>query len=502
MLIQMALASVMLAAADTGFVPVSFKDASKVKSWDAWNDHRKAEGDPRWPGGKEKRCVTLEKIRKMNSGLEPLGWLEKRSSRDIGGSPWSIGCETLDRDYADWDQYRHFLGDLGVKRGRLFSGWAKTEQEKGKYDFSWLDSQVRGMAAMGVKPWICISYGNPVWGSDFRLGMRVKQITGSREALDAWIRYTKALVDRYKDVVTEWEIWNEPFHQAEEYALMICETAKAIKEVQPEAVCIVTAITWDSDMQKNDYRIVLDVLKERKALNLVKWWSYHPYVPIPESCYESKALPLRALVKSYSADYDILQGEAGCPSQLEYAHALRNVEWTEYAQAKWDLRRSMGDFARGIPSNLFTFIDLQYTFMLQSFGLIRSNTLKQPVYRRPSYFAMQNVYSFFDEDVRPLDIATHTVNGKELSVLRAERQSKPIFVVWFSGERPGDSLEYETADLSQLVTLPGWEGDEGPVWVDFMRGAVGKLTDMKKVPVWDSPVMIAPSSQVPRQADR
>ena len=66
--------------------------------------------------------------------------------------------------------------------------------------------------------------------------------------------------------------------------------------------------------------------------------------------------------------------------------------WNEpFNQAKWNLRRAIGDASRSIPSSVFTMIDLQYTFMLQSFGLIRSNTLKEFVYRRPSYFAMQNV---------------------------------------------------------------------------------------------------------------
>ena len=467
---------------------VAFKDAAKIKSWDAWNDHK---GAVQW---KERRCVTREKILKMNPGLKPSGQLETRAAKDIRASEWSVGCETLDRDYADWNQYKRFLGELGAKHARFFSGWAKTEQEKGVYDFTWLDPQIRECAAMGVKPWICISYGNPVWGSDFRLGMRVRQVTDDRAAFDAWIRYTKALVERYKDVVDEWEIWNEPFHQAQEYAEMVYETAKAVHEVQPEARCFVTAISWDDDLKKNDYAIVAEKLKRENALGLVNRWIYHPYQPRPEDSYD-RALKLRKLVKGYSSDYDIMQGEVGCPSQLEFAHAMHDIEWTEYAQAKWDLRRAIGDRARDIPSNLFTFIDLQYTFMLQSFGLIRSNTLKEPVYRRPSYFAMRNVYSYFDEDVHPLGVETRTVNGKVLTVAKFERQSCAVFVVWRSGERPGDSLAYERADLSFLGT-----GDKrGLAWVDLMSGRICALPDLKSVPIWDSPVMIAPNVQIPRQ---
>ena len=137
---------------------VAFKDASKIKSWDAWDDHKKPEPP------KEKPCVTWGRLNKLNPGMKEIGRLAVRGAKDIKSSKWSVGCETMDRDYADWNAYKHLLEPLGAKHGRLFSGWAKTEQEKGKYDFSWLDPQVREMAAMGVKPWICLSYGNPVYG--------------------------------------------------------------------------------------------------------------------------------------------------------------------------------------------------------------------------------------------------------------------------------------------------------------------------------------------------
>ena len=469
-----------LLTAATVLAIVSFKDAGKIKSWDAWGDEGKTPTEYEF---KEHRSVTREKLLKMDPGLRAVGRLKTRPAKAIKSSMWSVGCETMDRDYADWDQYKILLGDLGATRGRLFSGWAKTEQEKGVYDFTWLDPQVREMAAMGVKPWICISYGNPVWGSDFRLGMRVDQVTGNAESFAAWIRYVKALVARYKDVVDEWEIWNEPFGQREAYATMVLETAKAVHEVQPAAKCFVTAIAWSDDPSKNDYRTVAEMLKAANATGLVTRWVYHPYHPNPDASY-GQAEKLRRFVKSYSPGWDILQGEVGCPSQLEFAHALADIEWTEYAQAKWDLRRAMGDRARDIPSSLFTFIDLQYTFMLQSFGLVRSNTLKQPVYRRPSYFAMQNVYSFFDDDVKASGIEKRTVNGKELTVAKFSRNASPVWVVWYSGERPGDGLSYECADLSFLTT------DTGLSWVDLMTGRICELGNVKSVPVWDSPVMI------------
>lgn len=483
-----------LLAAATGVV--SFKDAAKIRSWDAWNDHK---APVAW---KEKPCVTREKILKLDSGLPAAGWLETRTAREIKSDMWAVGCETLDRDYADWDQMKRFLPELGVTRARFFSGWAKTEQEKGVYDFSWLDKQLRECAAMGVKPWVCISYGNPVWGSDFRLGMRVKQVTEDPEAFAAWLRYAKTLVARYKDIVDEWEIWNEPFDQAQEYAELFYRTAKVVREVQPEAKCFCTAISMKRDMSKSDYAVVLEKLKRENALDLGSYFIYHPYAENPDTSYEAgegqfgwqMAMPLRRLVKSYSDRFDIMQGEVGCPGQLEYGHALANHEWTEYSQAKWNLRRAIGDNVRGIRSNLFTLVDLQYTFMLQSFGLVRMSLLKEPVYRRPTYFAMQNVYSYFDENVHAVGVSEKKLNGHTLTIAEYERQGNPVYVVWYSEKVPSDTLAYDRIPRATLGELKDY------VWVDLITGRICELTG-EEIPVWDSPVMLAPNNQVPRKGE-
>ena len=464
---------------------VAFKDAAKIRSWDAWSDRRKADVP------KERPCVTWKKLNELGPGLKEIGRLAVRGAKDIKSSKWSVGCETMDRDYADWNAYKAWLEPLGAKHGRLFSGWAKTEQEKGRYDFSWLDQQVREMAAMGVKPWICLSYGNPVYGSDFRLGMSVKQVTDGQESFEAWLRYCSAVVERYRDVVDEWEIWNEPFDQGAEYAEMFYRTAKAIRAVQPNAKCFCTAVTFPAD-----YKCVLEKLKSENALDLGSYFIYHPYDANPDTSYASRAEPLRRLVKSYSGAFDIMQGEVGCPSQLEFAHALSKIEWTEYAQAKWNLRRAMGDAARSIPSSVFTMIDLQYTFMLQSFGLIRSNTLKEFIYRRPSYYAMQNVYALFDDDTLPQYHTTVEIAGREVSCNRFTRLGQSLRVYWFCDRMPSADLGFEHVDLDIPERL------ESPVWIEMITGRVfeipgsavawrdGVMT-LKGVPMWDSPVIVA-----------
>ena len=365
------------------------------------------------------------------------------------------------------------------------------------------------MAAAGVKPWICLSYGNPVYGSDFRLGMKVRQITDNPEAFEAWLRYVTACVERYRDAVDEWEVWNEPFNQGKEYAELFLRTAKAIRAVQPNARCICTAVAFPAD-----YTCLLEKLKAENALDLGSIFVYHPYDANPDVSYGRTAEPLRRLVKSYSDAFDILQGESGCPSQLEYAHALNGIEWTEYAQAKWLLRRTIGDAARAIPCNVFTMIDLQYTFMLQSFGLVRANSLKEAVYLRPSYYAMRNVFGYLDDEARPAAIALNAgftfdsrltpgdTSKRTLTAVRFTRSGEAVRFFWFSDRRPSDTLGFDR------VTLTFPPGIQRPVWVEMITGRVFEIPEanirrekektlISNVPMWDSPVMVAGIQSVP-----
>jgi hypothetical protein len=92
-----------------------------------------------------------------------LGTVKTKSSNEIKTSRWSIGGETLDRNYASYEAYKKYLGPLGAKRIRLQGGWAKCEKVKGQYDFEWLDNIVDDALSQGVSPWIQPSYGNPIY---------------------------------------------------------------------------------------------------------------------------------------------------------------------------------------------------------------------------------------------------------------------------------------------------------------------------------------------------
>src|SRR5690554_3938700 len=92
-----------------------------------------------------------------------IGKVQPRNATEIESSNWIIGCETLDRDFADYDQYKEFLNPLGIKRLRIQTGWAKTEKVKGEYDWVWLDHIVNDATERGLQPWLQFSYGNTIY---------------------------------------------------------------------------------------------------------------------------------------------------------------------------------------------------------------------------------------------------------------------------------------------------------------------------------------------------
>lgn len=451
--------------------------------------------------GKHK-SITWERFNKTGPELKQLGNLAVRHARDIASSPWSIGCETLDRDFAKFSVYKDYVGELGAKYGRLQSGWAKCEKQKGVYDFAWLDEHVHGLRGQGVSPWLCLCYGNPLYGSTVHLGAGLSTLVNSEEALAAWLKYVEATVTRYRDAVKEWEIWNEPFGQGKDYAVLLLQTAELVKKLQPGAVIIATAIT------DKDRDVCLEALKAAGKLDLVEYWAYHPYQTNPDASYASVE-KMQRQVQAYSPNYKLYQGEVGCPAILEWTHALNNYPWTEYSQPKWNLRRMAGDRVRGIRSNVFTMIDLKYLNMQQSFGMIRSNLLLEFIYKRPTFYAVQHMMTFFDDAVKPAGLLQYeSAAPRKLTVAGFDKAGTPVALVWYSDKVPDDELKWDPVNL----TIKGVTFKE-PVYVELITGRVYELasgswkseggdTRLTGLPVWDSPVMLAERGQVPLRAGK
>ncbi len=443
-----------------------------------------------------------------------IGTLQPRSTKQIASSRITVGCETLDRNHTDFNAYKTYLPPLGVKKIRLQAGWAKCEKVKGVYDWKWLDEIINFAAANNIEPWLEASYGNPIYEGGGGTNL-LNSLMTSPEGYAAWDRWVEALVNRYKDRVKEWEIWNEPDHPGQKItpettAELNIRTANIIKRIQPEAKIAGLAFASNSNMEYLD--AFLKVIADQHKLDLFHWISYHSYTMRPEDAYsEKRVLGLKKVIEKYSKTLLLRQGENGAPSTYIPSFALDKYYWTEYTQAKYDMRRLLGDLGHDIETSVFTIIDIYYnwgdpkTAVLNTKGLIQSDITMAAIRPKVAYYAVQNIASIFDNslELTPNFKFTNTPNDS-ISIFSYQNKNskKQIITLWLDKESPTNSFKTKTID----ITIENGNFTN-PVWVDVMTGRVyeipknqwnkvGNTYTFKEIPLYDSPILIADKSLI------
>jgi polysaccharide biosynthesis protein PslG len=442
--------------------------------------------------------------------FKELGKIKTLSSNEIETSRWSVGGETLDRDYANYHEYKSYLGPSGAKRVRLQGGWAKCEKVKGVYDFTWLDEIVDDALSQGVSPWIQPSYGNPIYEGGGQ-AILAGGIPTSEEALKAWDNWVYALLSRYKDKVKEWEVWNEPDISkkmtAQEFAVFHVRTCEIIKKVQPEARIIALGL---AGLGRTEYvTSIMDILKAENKLHFMDVLSYHGYSSRPEQTYP-QIQKLREILNEYKPGIEMWQGENGAPSTPvgQSVGALSREDWSELTQAKWVLRRMMGDIGHDVDVvNVFTLADLWYEggdhlVGYNSKGLLKArpdHSIERP---KPSYFAYQHTATLFSEKIDRIKNAVIETNDNNLMVFAFSKKKTKgsALVFWFADAKPVDEYSAKPVRISASGVKM-----KKPVLVDLLTGKVyqvpkenmrtkGNKIELTDIPVSDYPLVLVESS--------
>ena len=485
-----------------------------------------------------------------------IGTVRPRGVSEIHGQSWRLGCEILDRDYMNFDEYKEHVAPLGIKLVRLQGGWAKCEKVKGQYDFAWLDHIVDYLKSQGVEAAIETSYGNPIYnggGSQDLAG----GFPSSEEGLAGWDAWVDAITKHFAGRVNKWLMWNEPDIRPydgspektpEQIAAFNVRTAKIVKKNIP------TAEITGLSLAKSSPVLFENCLKGLgDQVSLFVNFIYHGYTPAPEQAY-ANVEKLKAIVAKYAPHATMWQGENGCPSEMrEDAFALNNISWSEYSQAKWDMRRMLGDLGHDVPSSVYTICDFRHEGKgvdrgMNNKGLIRANEDKEVIGIKRSYYAVQNVVSVFDDTLARVKGSKHragfgTDDGSLSTYHYVKNDGSNLFVFWTHGrdfsyltkedkaklakddekarpadgtltragrsimkfERPGDSFETRPAAFS--LTGEHMKAFKEPVWVDLLTGrvyefpkecqAVGKtVITFFNVPVYDSPCVLTEKSAI------
>lgn len=445
----------------------------------------------------------------LDPGMKRIGTLNPRPVGKVGTSMWMIGCETLDRDFQNYDSYKEYLAPLGIQLIRLQGGWAKTEQQRGKYDFGWLDAIIDDARSRGLQIMLETSYGNPSYP-----GGGGRTLSGgfptSPEAVAAWDRWVEAMATRYKDKVAIWGMWNEPTGNPKLTASDITEfnirTAAVIKRVHPKARIAGLVV---NRLPKNIPVIehFLKTLSERQQTDLFEWVVFHCYDKNPDAYYPS-VKETADLVRRFAPAMKLWQGEAGAQSELCKFGALSGHPWTELTQAKWNTRRMLGDLGHGVASGVFTIADLEYHNTPGHEGLLRYGLLQttgqaegfQVRKIKMAYYAVQNVVSVFNDTLERIPDYSCEARGLSNMAVFGYRDiatGSQVCVFWNKIGTPTDKNETKPATL----TITGAEFHE-PVWVDVITGGIyaipaekikrdGDKIVFEGIPTYDAPTFIA-----------
>ena len=149
----------------------------------------------------------------------------------LADSPFGINAAIF-RGEPNENNRLELMQEAGIKWGRQDFTWRRIEVEPDIYKWDYYDRVVDELLAHGIMILADLAY-EPDW---------VRERINSPEAVDAYVKFVRAAVSRYKDKIKHWQIWNEPnfgghFWRGtpEQYANFLAAAGRAIHELDPEA---------------------------------------------------------------------------------------------------------------------------------------------------------------------------------------------------------------------------------------------------------------------------
>lgn len=353
----------------------------------------------------------------MIRNLKKIGQLKPKRALDIKKSRISLGFEKLDRDVFDPEKAYDKVAELGIKWARLQSGWAKTEQEKGVYNFEWIDKIVDNFIKRGIEPWVCLCYGNALYNKEAEsvFGAVGCPPIFNAEQKKAWENYVKSFVKHFDGRVNYYEVWNEPDGQwcwkhgpnAVELGEFTRDTGKYIKEVNPNTKVI------GGVMCTRELSFLNDALKTGMG-DYLDFISFHEYTNDETKVFETFEA-YTELAHYYNPKIQLIQGESGSQSKIGGHGALWFAGWTEEIQAKQLARHTIADLMSGVfftsyfscvdmiealngtVGNTASYLDYGYFGVLGA-EFDENGKSSGEYYKKPSYYALQNICSVFCDD--------------------------------------------------------------------------------------------------------
>lgn len=460
--------------------------------------------------------VSSEKENDQLISFKSVGKIVPKNSSEITSSPFGIQAGTLD------DELVAKAAEIGVKWTRLGASWSSIEKESGTYDWDETDKAFEVALKNGITPFITIGGGNTLYSKlstydDPKLaeiyGFRPEPPIMDPVAMEAFLAFAKATIDRYKDKIDYWEVWNEPNHRnywggtpdGKEYGKLLVETAKLIRKIDPDCKIIGGSMAGINPEFTEDF---LSVGSDQ----LIDIISYHNYGAVPEERVY-KAIELWKVIDKYNPDIELWQGECGYPSHSSSRDYRGRAPWGLNIQAKWLLRQSFVDtyYCKATLSNYFKLvhnrgrgekqertnlrpIDKIFGFPERGGSRVRTKgvnekcLLTNPDFeRKPAFYAYQNLCAVWKPEYkpRPVDYKVEVLDQGIFYGIGEEDDAFPSvpLVATFSDEEgnnllawwlPWNMQEYLPELAKVAITLEGLQFIDA-VMLDPLTGEVYEI---------------------------
>lgn len=203
------------------------------------------------------------------------------------------------------------LKRTGINLLRISFGWDGIETQKDDYDWLFWDDYVKmAVDEYGITliPYVCYT---PMWIST---GDSVNYWNHIPEDFEEFGEFVEDLVNRYKDRIKSWELWNEPDIKiywsgtAEEYARFYKIGAEAVRRADPEAIVVLGGLAHRPEWTRELFREhgVSEYTDVVNIHNYYETWSPHPIEDMTEYINE-----IHDIVERYGDGQSIWMAEVG-----------------------------------------------------------------------------------------------------------------------------------------------------------------------------------------------
>ena len=166
--------------------------------------------------------------------------------------------------------------DIGAQIVRIDITWADVEKG-GSFDFKKFDHLIRELRQKNKSIILILDYGHPDH-TDEGLAAGFPFVPRTLEQQDAYFRYARAVVERFRGPDITYEVWNEPNLKyfwpltATAYGALLKGAAASIRKIDPKATVLAAGI---ANMENRDHFV--RELIAATSLDQVNALAFHPY---------------------------------------------------------------------------------------------------------------------------------------------------------------------------------------------------------------------------------